>query len=198
MTYVIEKPTILLPLDELDAMLELPADQLKEHLLSLQSEQQEKRKREKREREKDQKRKREESKREEKDTLGSRGVRGEETPLDVKFAAFWKAYPKKKQKSVALKSFSKLNPDDALLDLMLSAIASQKKSRQWTSNNGQYIPYPSTWLNQRRWEDEDDLFHQQLPMTTRNAEAEIQAWVDHGETLETARRYVNDGFYITD
>lgn len=24
-------------------------------------------------------------------------------------------------------------------------------------DNGQYIPYPSTWLNQRRWEDEEIL-----------------------------------------
>jgi len=29
-----------------------------------------------------------------------------------------------------------------------------KKSNEWTENKGQFIPYPSTWLNQHRWEDE--------------------------------------------
>ena len=37
---------------------------------------------------------------------------------------------------------------------MMDAISAQKRSRQWTENNGQYIPNPATWLNQRRWEDE--------------------------------------------
>lgn len=26
--------------------------------------------------------------------------------------------------------------------------------KDWLKENGQYIPYPSTWLNQKRWEDE--------------------------------------------
>lgn len=37
---------------------------------------------------------------------------------------------------------------------MLKAIEVQKKSDQWQRDNGQYIPYPATWLNGRRWEDE--------------------------------------------
>ncbi len=192
---VLTTPAILITLDELDALVQMPADRLKERLLFLQSEQQEKRKAEKREKEKDQKKEREESKREEKDPLGSRGVRGEETPLDVKFASFWSAYPKKKQKSVAYRSFTKINPDDGLMATILSAIETQKRSSQWTKDNGQYIPYPSTWLNQRRWEDEEE----QLTMKpTRDVEYEVQAWIDHGEDPYTARRYVNDGFYITD
>jgi len=30
----------------------------------------------------------------------------------------------------------------------------QKNSDDWTRNDGQYIPYPATWLNGQRWEDE--------------------------------------------
>ena len=37
---------------------------------------------------------------------------------------------------------------------MLAAIEKQKQSAQWQDNGGQFIPHPSTWLNQRRWEDE--------------------------------------------
>ena len=36
---------------------------------------------------------------------------------------------------------------------MLSAIEAQKKSEQWTRDNGQFIPYPSTWLNRGQWDD---------------------------------------------
>ena len=70
------------------------------------------------------------------------------------FGAFWTAYPNKKAKPAALKAFTKLKPDTALLDEMLKAIATQKQWAQWQKDNGQYIPMPSTWLNQRRWEDE--------------------------------------------
>ena len=68
------------------------------------------------------------------------------------FDAFWAAYPKKVGKGAAEKSFSKLSP--SLLPQMLSAIDTQKKSDQWAKDNGQFIPNPATWLNQRRWEDE--------------------------------------------
>ena len=40
------------------------------------------------------------------------------------------------------------------MDVVLKAIEAQKHSAQWQRDNGQYIPYPATWLNQGRWEDE--------------------------------------------
>ena len=70
------------------------------------------------------------------------------------FDRFWTAYPRKVAKPDARKKFEKLNPDEELLQTMLTAIEKQKRSDQWTRDNGQYIPHPSTWLNQRRWEDE--------------------------------------------
>ena len=70
------------------------------------------------------------------------------------FGAFWTAYPNKKAKSAALKAFSKLKLDTALLAEMLKAIEVQKQSAQWQKDSGQFIPMPSTWLNQRRWEDD--------------------------------------------
>lgn len=82
------------------------------------------------------------------------------------FCAFWTAYPNKKAKPAALKAFTKLKPDTALLAEMLKAIEVQKQSAQWQKDNGQYIPMPSTWLNQRRWEDE-------LPQDNRPKERKI-------------------------
>lgn len=68
------------------------------------------------------------------------------------FNEFWSAYPKKVGKQVALKSFSKLRVGRELLDKMLEAIRKQMRSEQW--QDSQYIPNPSTWLNQERWNDE--------------------------------------------
>lgn len=73
---------------------------------------------------------------------------------DGRFEKFWKAYPKKVGKVVAEKSFTKYKPDETLLSSMLKAIEIQKRSDQWKKENGQFIPNPATWLNQKRWEDE--------------------------------------------
>ena len=70
------------------------------------------------------------------------------------FDRFWSVYPRKVSKVSALKAFEKLKVDEELLNTMISAIEKQKKSDQWVRDGGQYIPHPSTWLNQRRWEDE--------------------------------------------
>ena len=70
------------------------------------------------------------------------------------FEEFWKAYPKKVGKGYAQECFKKIRVSRKLLDTMLEAIAKQKKSDMWKRDKGQYIPNPSTWLNQKRWEDD--------------------------------------------
>jgi hypothetical protein len=71
-----------------------------------------------------------------------------------RFQKFWDAYPRHEAKQTAKKSFDKLNPDDLLLETMLTAVERWKQSEQWTKDGGQFIPHPATWLNQKRWEDE--------------------------------------------
>lgn len=71
------------------------------------------------------------------------------------FKIFWEAYPKKVSKPPAEKAFKKLKPDKALLEAMLTGIEKAKKSREWQKNKGEFIPYPSSWLNKRRWEDQE-------------------------------------------
>lgn len=74
--------------------------------------------------------------------------------LEKSFECFWSAYPKKTAKQNAFKVFEKLKPDEELLNKILASLERQKKSIQWTKDNGQFIPYPATWLNGKRWEDE--------------------------------------------
>lgn len=76
-------------------------------------------------------------------------------PVDLGlFDKFWKAYPRKVAKPEAMKAFVRIKPDDELMDKIMSALERAKGSRDWQKDDGQFIPYPSTWLNQARWEDE--------------------------------------------
>lgn len=68
------------------------------------------------------------------------------------FDKFWSAYPRKVGKGSAKVKFEKAIKKTTL-EVMLAAIASQKRSDQWTKDGGQFIPHPDTWLNQERWSD---------------------------------------------
>lgn len=69
-----------------------------------------------------------------------------------RFEKFWEAYPRHESKQAAARAWDKLAPNDELLTAMARALAKQLKSEEWQRGIG--IPYASTWLNQRRWEDE--------------------------------------------
>lgn len=71
-----------------------------------------------------------------------------------RFAVFWSSYPRKTGKVKVEQKFNKLNPNEELFETMLNALEAHKASAQWQKENGQFIPNPETWLNQRRWEDE--------------------------------------------
>lgn len=80
------------------------------------------------------------------------------TPLppsggDVLFSKFWSAYPRKVGKDVARKAFDKRKPSTELVDLMVQAVNRQKMTPQWAKDGGQFIPHPSTWINEGRWMD---------------------------------------------
>ncbi len=76
--------------------------------------------------------------------------------LEVRFDFFWKAYPKKKSKGQAQAVWMKLAPSEQLLATMIATIEQAKTSEQWQKDNGQFIPYPATWLNAKGWEDEEN------------------------------------------
>lgn len=80
--------------------------------------------------------------------------RASETDPSFGFDAFWLAYPNKKGKGKAIKSWNKISPNADLMSKMLAALEVQKRTDAWTKDGGQFIPHPSTWLNGMRWEDE--------------------------------------------
>jgi hypothetical protein len=75
-------------------------------------------------------------------------------PSLVGFDAFWAAYPRHTAKAIALRIWTRLEPDAELQASILRAVEVQKTSPQWRKNNGEFIPHAATWLNQKRWQDE--------------------------------------------
>lgn len=79
------------------------------------------------------------------------GLATPDLPPVADFGVFWIAYPRKEARKDALQAWQKIRPDLPLLEKMLVAIEAQRKSDQWQRG---FVPYPATWLNGRRWEDE--------------------------------------------
>jgi len=99
------------------------------------------------------------------------------------FDEFWAAFPRKVGKDAAIKAFERRKPDRAMLDQMLAAIAKQRASADWQKDGGQFIPHPTTWLNQGRWQDE---------VTTVNAaEQRMAGWSEWSK--QQALRLFPDG-----
>ena len=76
---------------------------------------------------------------------------------------FWDNYPRKESKPAARKAFEKIKPDYALTEQIVESVQKWKLSLQWRENGGQFIPYPASWLNQRKWEDDIPTVSQQKP-----------------------------------
>jgi hypothetical protein len=70
------------------------------------------------------------------------------------FNRFWKEYPRKEAKATAISAWNKLNVDDIMANTIIEGVKYYKQSKQWQDK--QYIPHPSTFLNQRRWEVEEE------------------------------------------
>ena len=77
--------------------------------------------------------------------------------IDKNFNEFWSIYPKKASKKEALKAYTKLSKSKSLPDNLLDIIKQWCNNEAWKKENGKFIPYPATWLNQERWNDEIEL-----------------------------------------
>lgn len=70
--------------------------------------------------------------------------------INADFDIFWKEYPRKDDKAKALKCWIKAKPD---LNTVLNALSWQKNMKQWQTKT--FIPMPTTYINNARWEDEN-------------------------------------------
>ena len=79
--------------------------------------------------------------------------RSKTTPVwkPERFEGFWAYYPRGENRMGAVRAWDKLKPDDALIETIGRALQVLKASPAWRDGVG--IPYASTLLNGRRWED---------------------------------------------
>lgn len=70
------------------------------------------------------------------------------------FDAFWSFYPRKDGKAEARKAWAKLRPDADLQQHIATALAWQRQTEQWLKDGHKFAPMATTYLHQRRWEDE--------------------------------------------
>ncbi len=77
------------------------------------------------------------------------------------FERCWDAYPRRDAKAAARKAWI-AQGCDRHADAVFGAIVRMAASDAWQSENGRYVPYLSTFLNQRRWEDDAADQPQQL------------------------------------
>ena len=73
----------------------------------------------------------------------------------ITFDLFWSYYPRKLARRDAEKAWAKIPPNK-----QLDAVEALKKHLiMWRqkATEKQFIPYPATWLNGARWEDEIEL-----------------------------------------
>lgn len=73
---------------------------------------------------------------------------------EIAFNEFWSAYPKKVNKKGCYKAFCKIKNLKDELPLIMEALERFKNSKGWQKDNGQFIPHPTTFINQERWKDE--------------------------------------------
>ena len=70
------------------------------------------------------------------------------------FDQFWKLYPRKVARFAAEKEWKRLKEDEKRAAIEALPIHAQG----WADRDDkQFIPHASTWLHQRRWEDEIEV-----------------------------------------
>lgn len=90
---------------------------------------------------------------------GARSGKKTDQEPDADFFAWWEQYPRKEGKKTAINAWCRAQKEGELPGLvcMLEKLSEQKQSEQWRGDGGKFIPHPSSYLNQRRWEDETNL-----------------------------------------
>ena len=92
---------------------------------------------------------------------------------EEKFLEFWKLYPRKVAKVAAQRSWKRLKVKD--IDDIFKVY--KEHLIRWRGTEIQYVPHASTWINQRRWEDELEPLPENKSSIYRNIENERKTFI---------------------
>jgi len=92
----------------------------------------------------------------ERDTTKERNIKisssKNEEPVDNSFEKFWENYPKKVEKIQTRKIWDKI--DDPDIKTKIIKDVNLRKMNNWKDNSKKYIPNPTSYLKNERWNDE--------------------------------------------
>lgn len=71
-----------------------------------------------------------------------------------RFDHFWKTYPRHCAKEDARRAWLKLRPSADLLVQIIEAVTKRRTEGDWAGKDLDKLPYPATYLNGKRWNDE--------------------------------------------
>lgn len=86
--------------------------------------------------------------------------------MDDEFESFWKVYPRRCNKGDARKAWKQTEKIRPPLAELLKAVYAARASKKWHEEDGQYIPYPGSWLRGERWEDQHEVDLSELDSPT--------------------------------
>lgn len=84
-----------------------------------------------------------------------------EEKLNFLFSCFWEVYPKKVKKKDAFKAFKAIDDIEKILPDIINDVEIKKQTYDWRKQNGQYIPYPASYLREERWNDVNEVAEKQ-------------------------------------
>ena len=98
--------------------------------------------------------------------------------VEKMFIEFWSIYPKKVDKKGSFRAFKNIPKLKEVFPGILKALEVQKQSNQWTKDNGQYIPNPTTYIHQERWltVNEADALQAVQDQITMNSLDDFNFW----------------------
>ena len=89
------------------------------------------------------------------------------------FDAFWKVYPKKRKKKAAREIWVRKVLSSMADRLVNDVVNRNQRDERWL---GGFIPDPTTYLNQERWEDElCDTARREIDSYSRQIDAAVAA-----------------------
>ncbi len=78
----------------------------------------------------------------------------ENISIQSQFDLFWKEYPKHINKQASYEQFRSMKLDNGMLTTLIENLNKQKKSIEWSREQGRFIPSPQKYLKGKLWEDE--------------------------------------------
>jgi hypothetical protein len=120
-------------------------------------------------------------------------VTGRKAIPDYAFVSFWSYYPRKTSKPAALRAWNGLN--ESQKQQIIKVIPDWVDA--WRNTDKRFIPHPSTWLNQHRFDDDVDVAVPEEKKVMPKTDADwIQAGAIHnifartGESMTSFKRRV--------